>query len=85
MANLNHPKVTESAPSKPQAASIGIVGLGRMGQVFGELLIGSGAHVMAYDRDAARVQALAQERCSSCLGPSRLCRVRHRAYIVAGR
>lgn len=46
MQNLNYPGAADSAPFKLQAASIGIIGLGRMGQVFGELLIGSGAQVL---------------------------------------
>jgi len=56
----NHPEVPGSAQIKPQAASIGIFGLGRMGQAFGELLISSGVHVIAYDRDSERVQTLAR-------------------------
>src|SRR5271167_3214928 len=60
MPNLNHPGAVDSTRSKLQAASVGIIGLGRMGQVFGELLIGSGAQVTAYDRDTDRVQALAR-------------------------
>lgn len=48
------------ASAKPQPASIGVIGLGRMGQAFGDLLIASGAHVIAYDRDPGRVQMLVQ-------------------------
>lgn len=46
------------ASSKPQPANIGIIGLGRMGQAFGDLLIASGARVLAYDRDPERAQML---------------------------
>jgi 3-hydroxyisobutyrate dehydrogenase-like beta-hydroxyacid dehydrogenase len=46
--------------AEPQPANIGLIGLGRMGQAFGDLLIDSGAHVVAYDRDLGRVQTLAQ-------------------------
>ena len=35
----------------------GFIGLGRMGQVFGELLLGSVAPLMVYDRDSERVEA----------------------------
>lgn len=68
MQNLNYPEPAGSAPSKPQATSIGIIGLGRMGQVFGELLIGSGAQVTAYDRDGDRVQTLARRGASPASG-----------------
>jgi 3-hydroxyisobutyrate dehydrogenase-like beta-hydroxyacid dehydrogenase len=60
MQDLNHPGAVDSTASKLQAARIGIIGLGRMGQAFAELLISSGAHVKAYDRDTDRVQTLAR-------------------------
>jgi 3-hydroxyisobutyrate dehydrogenase-like beta-hydroxyacid dehydrogenase len=64
MQNLNYPGPAGSAPAKLQATRIGVIGIGRMGQVFGELLIGSGAQVMAYDRDGDRVQTLARRGAS---------------------
>jgi 3-hydroxyisobutyrate dehydrogenase-like beta-hydroxyacid dehydrogenase len=64
----NHSEAPGRAPSQPQAASIGIIGLGRMGQAFGELLIGSGAHVIAYDRDSNRVQTLARRGATPASG-----------------
>jgi 3-hydroxyisobutyrate dehydrogenase-like beta-hydroxyacid dehydrogenase len=68
MPNLNHPKATESALPKLRGPRIGLIGLGRMGHDFGELLISGGAHLMAYDRDAARVQALAQRGATTASG-----------------
>jgi 3-hydroxyisobutyrate dehydrogenase-like beta-hydroxyacid dehydrogenase len=53
------------ASAKPQPGNIGVIGLGRMGQVFGDLLIANGAHVIAYDRDPGRVQTLAQRGATS--------------------
>lgn len=53
------------ASTRPQPASIGIIGLGRMGQAFGDLLIASGARVLAYDRDPERAQMLARRGASS--------------------
>jgi 3-hydroxyisobutyrate dehydrogenase-like beta-hydroxyacid dehydrogenase len=50
-----------TASVKSQPANIGIVGLGRMGQAFGALLISTGAHVIGYDRDPERAQTLARE------------------------
>ena len=49
------------ALAKPQPAKIGIIGLGRMGQAFGDLLLAAGAHVVAYDCDPARAQMLAHK------------------------
>jgi 3-hydroxyisobutyrate dehydrogenase-like beta-hydroxyacid dehydrogenase len=60
MQNLNCPGAADGAPSKPQTASVGIIGLGRMGQDFGDLLISGGARVIAYDLDGDKVQALAR-------------------------
>lgn len=55
---------TAKASPRPQPANIGIIGLGRMGQAFGDLLIASGAHVIAYDRDPERAQMLAHRGAS---------------------
>jgi hypothetical protein len=41
-----------------------------MGQVFGELLLGSVAHLMVYDRDSERVEVLARRGGNSCIGRS---------------
>ena len=46
MQNLNHPGAADSAPSKTQASSIGIIGLGRRGQAFSELLTRSGERLV---------------------------------------
>jgi 3-hydroxyisobutyrate dehydrogenase-like beta-hydroxyacid dehydrogenase len=43
---------------KAEPANIGIIGLGRMGHAFADLLIASGARVIAYDRDPERAQTL---------------------------
>jgi 3-hydroxyisobutyrate dehydrogenase-like beta-hydroxyacid dehydrogenase len=40
---------------------VGIVGLGRMGRVFTNLLIAGGVHVTAYDIDADKVKAASQD------------------------
>jgi 3-hydroxyisobutyrate dehydrogenase-like beta-hydroxyacid dehydrogenase len=53
------------ASAKSQPGNIGLIGLGRMGQAFGDLLIASEAQVIAYDRDPGRVQTLAQRGATS--------------------
>jgi len=63
MSNVKPVAVKMAA--EPQPAKIGIIGLGRMGQVFGALLISTGAHVIAYDRDPERTQMLAREGASA--------------------
>jgi len=57
MTDTNSPAAT--AQAKPQPAKIGIIGLGRMGQAFGDLLIASGARLIASDIDRDKIQALA--------------------------
>ena len=42
----------------PDAAVVGVVGLGHMGEAFALNLIGSGYRVLAYDRNADRVERL---------------------------
>lgn len=59
MANTYSGVVKASARSRP--ARIGVIGLGRMGQAFGELLIASGAPVVAYDRNPERALMLARK------------------------
>ena len=68
MQSLNYSGAAGSAPAKLPATRIGIMGLGRMGQVFAELLIGGGAQVTAYDRDGDRVQTLARKGASAASG-----------------
>jgi 3-hydroxyisobutyrate dehydrogenase-like beta-hydroxyacid dehydrogenase len=68
MQNLNHPGAADGSPSMLQEATIGIIGLGRMGQAFGGLLLSSGAHSIAYDRDSDRVEALARRGATSASG-----------------
>ena len=58
MTNVHSDSAT--VPAKPQPSNIGIIGVGRMGQAFGDLLIASGVRVIAYDRDPRKVQVLAQ-------------------------
>jgi 3-hydroxyisobutyrate dehydrogenase-like beta-hydroxyacid dehydrogenase len=59
MANVYSGAVKVSARSQP--AKVGVIGLGRMGQAFGDLLIASGARVIAYDRAPERAQMLARK------------------------
>jgi 3-hydroxyisobutyrate dehydrogenase-like beta-hydroxyacid dehydrogenase len=68
MQHLNNPEAAATATAKLQEGSIGIIGLGRMGQVFGELLLGSVAHLMVYDRDSERVEVLARRGATPASG-----------------
>jgi phosphoglycerate dehydrogenase-like enzyme len=50
-------------PNEPPESSereVGIVGLGRMGRVFANLLIDGGVHVIAFDVDGDKVKAAAK-------------------------
>jgi len=49
--------------SQPEAAvrSVGVVGLGRMGQAFAHNLVSAGYRIVAYDRDRQRAQPLQVE------------------------
>jgi 3-hydroxyisobutyrate dehydrogenase-like beta-hydroxyacid dehydrogenase len=68
MQHVTNPEAAGSAPAKLPATRIGIIGLGRMGQVFSELLLGSVAHLMVYDRDSERVEALARRGATPASG-----------------
>jgi 3-hydroxyisobutyrate dehydrogenase-like beta-hydroxyacid dehydrogenase len=61
-------QAADGAPSKLQGATVGIIGLGRMGQDFGDLLIGGGAHLIAYDLDGDKVQMLARRGATPASG-----------------
>jgi voltage-gated potassium channel Kch len=63
MNHLNSSGPSDGAPYKRPTAGIGVIGLGRMGQAFSELLISSGGRVVVYDRDGDRVPALAPQCC----------------------
>jgi 3-hydroxyisobutyrate dehydrogenase-like beta-hydroxyacid dehydrogenase len=60
MKHLDSSGGSKNSLSKLQDSRIGIIGLGRMGQTFGDLLIEGGALVVVYDRDNGRVQTLAR-------------------------
>jgi 3-hydroxyisobutyrate dehydrogenase-like beta-hydroxyacid dehydrogenase len=64
----NYPEAAGSARSKLETARIGIIGLGRMGQAFSQLLIRSGARLVVYDRDSNRVEALARQGATPASG-----------------
>jgi 3-hydroxyisobutyrate dehydrogenase-like beta-hydroxyacid dehydrogenase len=68
MQNTNERLAAESVSFKLEGARIGIIGLGRMGHDFGELLITAGAQVIAYDLDAGKVQGLARRGASPASG-----------------
>jgi 3-hydroxyisobutyrate dehydrogenase-like beta-hydroxyacid dehydrogenase len=68
MQNSNHPGAPEGVPSNVQGATIGIIGLGRMGQAFGDLLMSGGARVIAYDLEGEKLQALARRGATPASG-----------------
>ena len=59
MLQQENPNLNE--PPKRGEREVGIVGLGRMGRVFTNLLIGGGVQVTAYDIDADKVKAASQD------------------------
>jgi 3-hydroxyisobutyrate dehydrogenase-like beta-hydroxyacid dehydrogenase len=63
-SDLHNPKngpLTENTTTATMISQVGVIGLGRMGHVFANLLIAGGIHVVAYDRDPRRVQMVANE------------------------
>lgn len=61
MQDTNHATSSDVVPLKPETVRAGVIGLGRMGYVFGKLLMAGGVHVTAYDRNHDRVQMIAKE------------------------
>lgn len=55
------PSAADKVSQNTEPANIGIIGLGRMGHAFADLLLDSDARVIAYDRDPERAQALAHK------------------------
>jgi 3-hydroxyisobutyrate dehydrogenase-like beta-hydroxyacid dehydrogenase len=53
------------ASPQPRPVNIGVIGLGRMGQAFGDLLIAGGVRVLAYDRNPERVEMLTRRGANS--------------------
>lgn len=68
MKHLDSSGPSDGAPYTLQTARIGIIGLGRMGQAFGDLLISSGGRVVVYDRDTNKVQTLARRGATPASG-----------------
>jgi phosphoglycerate dehydrogenase-like enzyme len=63
-SDLHNPKngpLTENTTTATMISQVGVIGLGRMGHVFANLLIAGGIHLVAYDRDPRRVQMVANE------------------------
>jgi 3-hydroxyisobutyrate dehydrogenase-like beta-hydroxyacid dehydrogenase len=61
MGGQNNRDSIKPVPAEPVADEVGIVGLGRMGRVFANLLIAGGVRVTAYDIDPNKVDAAAKE------------------------
>jgi 3-hydroxyisobutyrate dehydrogenase-like beta-hydroxyacid dehydrogenase len=61
MQDVTNAATAESVVRGLAATRVGVIGLGRMGHVFGNLLMAGGADVIAYDIDRDRVQRIVKE------------------------
>jgi 3-hydroxyisobutyrate dehydrogenase-like beta-hydroxyacid dehydrogenase len=61
MQNPNNLRGSEAVHADLGVSQVGVIGLGRMGHVFANLLMAGGVHVTVYDRDLHRVQMVANE------------------------
>jgi 3-hydroxyisobutyrate dehydrogenase-like beta-hydroxyacid dehydrogenase len=61
MSSQNNRTSMKPVPAEPDRDHVGIVGLGRMGRVFANLLIAGGVRVTAYDIDPNKVEAAAKD------------------------
>jgi 3-hydroxyisobutyrate dehydrogenase-like beta-hydroxyacid dehydrogenase len=61
MQNPNNLRGSEAVHAELGVSQVGVIGLGRMGHVFANLLMAGGVHVTVYDRDLHRVQMVANE------------------------
>ncbi len=60
MQDTSHLETTESV-EQPVMGHVGVIGLGRMGHVFANLLMAGGFHVTAWDLDRDKVRKAAEE------------------------
>ncbi|MBV8069821.1 MAG: NAD(P)-dependent oxidoreductase [Acidobacteriaceae bacterium] len=58
MNHTNNGRSTEYITTGPIMSQVGVIGLGRMGRAFAQLLMAGGLRVVAYDIDADKVSAV---------------------------
>ncbi|HYZ73281.1 MAG TPA: NAD(P)-dependent oxidoreductase [Chthoniobacterales bacterium] len=77
MQNQDNLVVDGAVPAQPETSQVGVIGLGRMGHVFANLLMAGGVNVTAYDVDSSKVEMIANEgaRPASTMGDFSSCEV----------